>query len=109
MELFSHSLKVPVLCYSGLAGANDNHYCLVCLSSGWVKLQGRGTDTIRPESMCSCVGGSILRRTLRLEWARSEELSRHTVLPPERAEAETERSVYRQTEQAPTEPVNVLV
>lgn len=108
MELFARSLKVPVLCYSGLAGANDNHYCPVCLSSGWVKLQGRGTDTIRPESMCSCVGGIILRRTHWLKWARSEELSRHTVLPPERAKAETEHSFYRQTEKAPREPAKVL-
>lgn len=45
MELFNRSVKAPVflgpaICYSGLAGANDNHNCLVCLSSGWVKLQG---------------------------------------------------------------------
>lgn len=45
MELLNSPLIVPVflgpaVCYSGLAGANDNHNCLVCLSSGWVKLQG---------------------------------------------------------------------
>lgn len=58
-----------------------------------------GVDTIRPESMCSRVGGIILWRTHRLEWTRSKKLSRHTVLPPERAGAETERSVYLQSEQ----------
>lgn len=44
-EFFYSPVKVPVfpgpaICYSNLAGANDNHNCLVCLTSGWVKLQG---------------------------------------------------------------------
>ena len=58
---------------------------------------GRGRDTVRPECMYSCVGGIILWRTLELEWTESKELSRHTVLPPERTEPETERSVYLQS------------
>lgn len=44
LELFNCPVKVPVfldpvIFYSGLAGANDNYKCLVCLSSGWVKLK----------------------------------------------------------------------
>lgn len=58
-----------------------------------------GRDTIRPESICSRVGGIILWRTHRLEWTRNKKLSRHTALPPERAKAETERSVYLRREQ----------
>lgn len=36
------SLYFPgsAICYSGIAGANDNYNWLLCLSSGWVKLQG---------------------------------------------------------------------
>lgn len=50
--------------------------------------------------MCSRVGGAIPPRARRLEWTPSGKLSRHTALPPERAGAETERSVYLQSEQA---------
>lgn len=40
---------------------------------------GRGRDTVRPQSMCSRVGGIILWRTHRLEWTRSKKaLSSHS-------------------------------
>lgn len=96
MELLNSPLIVPVflgpaVCYSGLAGANDNHNCL---SSGWVKLQG-GVEIPFDQRACVVVWvvSSCGERT------RNKRLLRHTELPPERTKAETERSVYLRWEQ----------
>lgn len=97
-------MKVPVFLspairYSGLAGANDNYNCLVCLSSGWVKLQG-GVEISFVQRACVVVWvvPSCGERT-GSNGLKVKKLCRHTVLPPERATAETECSVYLQSEQ----------
>lgn len=97
-------MEVPVFpgsakCYSGLAGANDNYNCLICLCSGWSKLQG-GVEI--PFAQRACIVVWVVSSCGEHKGSNGllvKKLYRHTVLPPERAKAETERSVYLQREQ----------
>lgn len=97
-------MKVPVflgpaICCSGLAGANDNYNCPLCLSSGWVKLQGgveipfaqRAFVVVWVVSSCGGRTGWIGLKV------KSSLVTQCFLLSG--AEAETERSVYLQSEQ----------